>query len=54
MFSYGKMLRIDYEDADFVALLVVIEKSKGTRELFLSENNLVVSGCHPVELRHIL
>ena len=33
---------------------MVIETSKGTRELFLSENNLVVSGCHLIELRHIL
>ena len=54
VFSYGKILRVDYEDEESDALKVAVETSKGSRELLLSEKNLVVSHCQPVELRHIL
>ena len=47
-------MRIDYKDEDSVAVKVLVETSKGSRELLLSEKNLVVSVCHPNELGHIL
>ena len=54
VFSYGKLLKVDYMDEDSDSFKVVVETSKGTRELLLSEPNLVISGCQPVELRHVL
>ena len=53
MFSYGKLLKVNYQDKDSIAYTVLVETSKGTCELLLSENILVVSGCH-LELWHIL
>ena len=34
MFSYGKMLRIDYDDADFVALLWSLRHLKELESFF--------------------
>ena len=54
VFSYGKVRRVDYQDEETANYIVSVETSKGERVLLLSESNLVLASCKPLELRHIL
>ena len=54
MLSYGKVLKVDYQDEDSQAYTVQVETSKRGYDLLLSENMLVIDSCKPIELRHVL
>ena len=53
-FTYGKVLRVDYEDEDILNILLHAETSKGERLIKLSEDRLVLDFCEPVELQNII
>ena len=53
-FPYGKVVQVDYQDEDSMNLLVHTETSKGDRVLVLSETQLIVKKCMPLELARIL
>ena len=46
-FSYGRILRLDYEDPDSKNLILLVECSKGVRKMWVSENVLVKDSCGP-------
>ena len=46
-FSYGRILRLDYEDPDFENLVLLVECSKGVRKMWVSEDLLVKDSCGP-------
>ena len=54
MFSYGRMVKVDYQDEDSQAYIVQVDTSKGRCDLLLSENMLVIGSCQHVELRYVL
>ena len=54
MFSYGKMLKVDYKDKNSQAYIVQVETSKGRRDLLLFKNMLVIDSCQLVQLWHVL
>jgi hypothetical protein len=53
-FSYGRFLRVDYEDVNSPNLIIKLESSKGEHNITLSEGKLVLACCEPPELRRIL
>ena len=46
-FSYGRILRLDYEDPDSENLVLLVECSKGVRKMWVSEDLLVKDSCGP-------
>ena len=50
-FSYGRILRLDYEDPDSENLVLLVECSKGVRKIWVSENVLVKDSCGPESFR---
>jgi hypothetical protein len=54
VFSYGKVLRVDYEDDTSPNLMMKVETSKGERNIVLSEERLVLASCEPSELGGML
>ena len=40
-FSYGRVLRVDYEDPDSMNMILLVDCSKGVRKIFVLEDNLV-------------
>ena len=53
-FTYGKVLRVDYEDEDIPNILLYAKTSKGERVIKLSEDRLVLGFCEPGELQKII
>ena len=53
-FTYGKIVRFDYEDNDSTDLRVKVETSKGERTIKVSKYMLVYSTCEPLELQKVL
>ena len=47
-FTYGKIVRVDYEDDISTNLRVKVETSKGERNIKVSEHMLVYSACEPI------
>jgi hypothetical protein len=54
VFSYGKVLRVDYEDDTSPNLMMKVETSKGERNIVLSEERLVLASCEPSKLGGML
>ena len=50
-FSYGRILRLDYEDPDSENLVLLVECSKGVRKMWVSEDYLVKDSCGPESFR---
>ena len=50
-FSYGRILRLDYEDPDSLNLILLVVCSKGVRKIFVSEDLLVKDSCGPESFR---
>ena len=50
-FSYGRILRLDYEDPNSVNLILLVDCSKGVCKIFVSEDLLVKHSCGPESLR---
>jgi hypothetical protein len=50
VFSYGRVLRLDYEDDNSLNLIMKLETSKGKRNITLSMGKLVLTFCEPSEL----
>ena len=44
-FSYGRLLRLDYEDSDSSTLILLVDCSKGVRKMYVSEEWLVKESC---------
>jgi hypothetical protein len=54
VFSYGRVLLVDYEDDNSPNLIMKLETSKGERNINLSEGKLVLTSCGPPELGRML
>ena len=50
-FSYGRILRLDYEDPHSENLVLLVECSKGVRKMWVSEDLLVKDSCGPESFR---
>ena len=50
-FSYGRILRLDYEDPDLEKTVLLVECSKGVRKMWVSEDLLVKDSCDPESFR---
>ena len=46
-FSYGRVLRLDYEDPNSLNLILLVECSKGVRKMYVSEDQLVKDSSGP-------
>ena len=53
-FSYGRVLRVDYEDPDSMNMILLVDCSKGVRKIFVLEDNLVKANCGPQVLREAI
>ena len=53
-FSYGKILRLDYEDADSTNLIVLVNCTKGVRKMIVSEDYLLKDSCGPESFRNAI
>ena len=46
-FMYGRLLQLDYEDPDFLTLILLVDCSKGVHKMYVSEDFLVKEACEP-------
>ena len=53
-FTYGKVLRVDYEDKDIPNIFLHVETSKGDHVIKLFEDRLFLGFCEPVEHQKII
>ena len=54
VFTYRKVLRVDYEDEESFHYIVYVETTKGECVLLLSEAHLLLASFQPLELQHII
>jgi hypothetical protein len=54
VFSYGRVLRVDYKDDNSPNLIMKLETSKSERNISLSEGNLILTSCEPLKLGRML
>ena len=47
LFSYGRILRLDYEELDSENVVFLVECSRGVRKMWISRNLLVKDSCCP-------
>ena len=45
LFSYGGVLRLDYEDPESLNLILSVDCSKGVHKMYVSEDRLVKESC---------
>ena len=53
VFTYGKVVHLEYQDEHSTSVLLTVETTKGERKLLLSEKKLIIYSCEPVELQKI-